>query len=299
MLNSQDPSVLAPQGGEWLTFPAGSVGVNNTFGGYEGNFTSTPEWVYNREMRVYVVNNRVTHVEIPSRNIVFRHQNFDGQNIHGGNHTTSEWFTFDISGFWQIGTDGLITSEDGIRGIELRHFPGFNNGNTLTPRYPLPAPCFGPDVIVNTKEKGKVKVKYLKARMHIEISGYEYREILWVGGKEVKVTDKNAPILVKTERFSPLHRIFSPTHKAWVIAKNLEKVGLAQKANHNGTQEYFHILLDDHYSIPTQWNVVESLLPTDRALSGMDQEMAAEIKEIVKNREYSLKYPEVKAKDLK
>lgn len=246
---------------EWTAYPAETIGLNAQFGGHEGAFTYSPAR-YGDEIAILRDENRVYQIEYQGR--IFTHQNADGANIHGGNQTTSEWFTFGAGQFFLVNEDGSIN-----RDIKLTSKPAFAGANTITVRNPLSAPCFGPYVGVLT-EGGVKEVAHLQAGDRVLCMDGVYHRILWTGGREVEVTDKNAPVIWNGETYSPQHRVL--IGNAWAKAKHV-----GDTAAHDATQWYGHILLATHQPITVMGGFAESLLPTERALSGMSAQMRAQI----------------------
>lgn len=309
MMNNKNPEDHAPQGGEWKTFPSGSIGVNNSFGGHEGNFTTTPSWVIEQEVKVYVVGDRVTHIQLEN-GWVFRHENAMGANIHGGNQTTSEWFTFGIGQFRLVGADGLIHHNS----PRLTDKDGFQGANTITPCKPLPAPCFAEGTMVLTKVDGDNvetfrRIEELKVGDRVYVEGGLWIPILWVGGQQVKVTKKNRPVNIGVDQHYPT--IVSPQHRVLTQRKGGEKVWVSAKlmAEETSSAEYVdpmpdsiwygHILLSGHFPVGTYLNLwTESLKVTDRSLSGMSQEMVAEIMSAMEGKGLTKSDYETKVQDL-
>ena len=101
---------LSPTGGEWRLFKSRDVGINNSFSGAGGNQTTTPERTFpsDGEVRIYVVDNRVTHIEIPELGWTFRSESMHGTPIRGGINSTNDWFTFGINSFKLMDPYGLV-----------------------------------------------------------------------------------------------------------------------------------------------------------------------------------------------
>ena len=262
-----------------VTHNANDIAANAQFGGYEGNFTMQPAWVLSLETPVtFTITDDSRYVtQIEYNGWTFKHQNETGSNVHGGNHTTSEWFTFDISGFYLCNLDGSLN-----RDYPLNSKPGWQGVHTVTPRNPLPAPCFGPDVLVLTPEQGAIRVCDLKAGMHVFVQGGAAREVLWTGGRQVEINIKNRPIEWRGSVFSPQHRIL--IGEKWAKAKHLAELGIAswvEPCPH--WQWYGHILLETHEAIAIPNGYVESLLPTERALSGMSMDMQDAIRKVMRS----------------
>lgn len=233
---------------------------------------------------------RITHVDFGG--VLYRHVNLVGANIQGGNHTTSEWFTFHIEQFRQVDAHGLIQP----RSARLNSHPLFRGIHSLTPRLPLAANCFGPDCVLMERDKGPVRVRDLQIGDRV-LTRHGYRKVLWSGGAEHEVTDKSAPILYRGEVYSPQHRIM--LENRWITARQLLKAGLATAAPRQATQWYGHVLLDGHHVLVTQNGEAESLLPTERALSALPRDLAASIRHASAGHVYELSFPEIRAKDLK
>ena len=261
----------------WITYKASDIGFNGQFGGSEGNFTYQPQWSLSEgQFKIDVVGDRVLAVEYDG--LIYRHQNADGANIHGGNHTTSEWFTFDIGQFYYVNSFGE-------REQSLVSEVGFQGGHTITARDPLPAPCFGPNVLVIIEGPCGILADYtvenLLAGDKVLCADGELREILWTDGAEVAVTENNRPIKYKGNIFSPQHRVL--IEGVWIKAKHLVEFGLAQYVEPMPEKQWYgHILLAEHHAIAVEGGFVESLLPTDRALSGMSRKMADEIRNVLR-----------------
>lgn len=251
--------------GKWMAYRAADVGINDTFGGSEGNYTATPERDLGGDdtIRVYVADGRVMQIEVGG--VVYTYQNADGVNIHGGNHTTSEWFTFDCGGF--VAPDGSA----------LTGRPEFSGAYTLTCRTPQSAPCFGPETLIDCWDGFKAAENIVAGDFVMTDHGPE--AVLWAGGRVVDVSEKNAPITVRGEVFSPQHLLRFRGH--WARAKHLVDLGEANYVTPRpATQWYGHILLRKHAAIYTGSHLMaESLNPTDRALSGMTAEMRAQIRD--------------------
>lgn len=255
----------------WISVPPKSIGFNNQFAGYEGHFTTKPEWTLGEDtpFKVNVVNGRVT--EVAYDGLVYKHQNADGANIHGGNHTTADWFTFDIGQFYYVNSFG-------VREQALVSEVGFQGAHTITVMQPLPVPCFGGNVYVKAEYYGWTNVKEeLTAGMKIQVHDGSYREVLWTGGRRVDLTEKTRPYSVKGDLFSPQHRIL--VSNRWAKAKWVGKKTDYRKR----TEWYGHIVLAEHLPIVSmQCGHAESLLLTDRSIGAFDDETQGELRELLK-----------------
>lgn len=143
-----------------------------------------------------------------------------------------------------------------------------------------PAACFGPDVRIWCAWKGLVRMRNICAGDEVyTLDGW--KSVLWAGGAEIKVTEKNRPVLVRGEVYSPQHLILNEEGK-WVKAKFLAEFHIGDAGYISpapARQWYGHILLERHSAIETEALFTESLNPTDRALSGMTPEMRAQIRD--------------------
>ena len=282
MFNNQNPADHAPQGGEWFNYNAADIGVNNQFGGEEGSFFTTPERsLWDQEdytVSFYRVGDRVTHIQVSGPNIdtwLFRHQNLDGTNIHGGNHTTNEWFTIDVGQFYLVSEDGRIYPDSPL----LTSKPGFEGSHTLTPVTPLPVPCFGAETYFHVRKKGEkdfysVKIIDLvgvpSGEYEIRVENNKFVPILWIGGRGTE----EETFWYNGVELTGQHRVL--IENKWAKAKHLAAADCAYSVERDWPYRCWvgHVLLESHeaiYCFGGQGNqafYAESLLVTDRSLSG-------------------------------
>lgn len=151
---------LSPTGGEWRVFKASDVGINNSFSGAGGNPTTTPERTFpsEGEVRIYVVYDRVTHIEIPELGWTFRSESMHGTPIRGGINTTADWFTFGINSFKLMDPNGLVHKNS----PNLRDKDFMQGVKTLTPCKPKPPNCFVAGMNDILTPNGYVPIEELK-----------------------------------------------------------------------------------------------------------------------------------------
>ena len=274
----------------WIDYSLSTVAGNAQFAGPEGNFTLTPRITFDdADIIRFLVSGSASGPVLPTdrilaiefRGVIYSHQNSDGANVHGGNQTTSEWFTFGINPF---------RAPNGTRLDQVQPFIGVHQ---LSPRSPMPAPCFGPDAQFFTFDR-RVDIHHLKVGDEITTEK-GFQPVLWVGRSGVLVTDKTQPYQYLGKTYSPQHRILF--RDSWVTAKQLWKAGMADLVAPVGSITYWHVLLPVHTGIWCGTHYAESLLQTDRALLALG-EHASEIRRLIEGREYQLDRPEVKARDL-
>lgn len=159
-----------------------------------------------------------------------------------------------------------------------------DRGNNAYDIINLPAPCFGPNVRLFVKNLGWEKIKHVRVGDFVNTDA-GYKRVLWIGGTYVEVTEKNRPVVTGSEIYSPQHRI--AWRQKWCKAKFLAEVAAGDLWGYlepmPKQQEYWHILLDSHRAINTFWNMAESLLPTERALSAMNPRARREILQAIRD----------------
>ena len=108
--------------------------------GQGGNPTTTPERTFpsDGEVRIYVVDNRVTHIDIPDLGWTFRSESMHGTPIRGGINSTNDWFTFGINSFKLMDPNGLVHKAS----PNLRDKDFMQGVKTLTPCKPKSPSCF-------------------------------------------------------------------------------------------------------------------------------------------------------------
>jgi hypothetical protein len=289
----------APEGGRWITYSLDNVFPDATFKGSSARFETEQNYETLSDINIsfYVVGgdgspmhkDAVTYIEYKGN--LFRAADANGAPILDGSHTTKEWLTIDIKGFRLVSPDGSV----GKKAPYLVDKEPFQGVHTLTPSQPQMVPCFGPDVMLDVRGRGVVPVRALRSGDYV-LTRDGYREVLWADGGKRPVNERNAPIQYRGEIYSPQHRILH--EECWISARQLHKAGLAQLAPHDGSQWYGHILLDGHQVVLTAACEVESLLPTERAISGLTAAFAGQVRSAMAGRSYALAYPEIRARDL-
>lgn len=234
----------------WTTYKASNVGFNAQFGGYEGNFTMTPAWTLGGDqgIKINANNGYVTQIEYMGR--IYQHQNASGANIHGGNHTTANWLTFDI---------GQFRSSDGV---PLNSLPGWQGAWTITLSGGGSVPCFVAGTMITMMGGDEKRVEEIApGDMVATLTGA--KRVLWAGGAEVEVTEKTRPYAVHGLFFSPQHRILIPG-KGLIAAKHHPLA--EQEFCFGRTVPYHHFLLEEHSIVWADGILCESLWPGKETL---------------------------------
>ncbi len=236
----------------WTTYKAGDVGFNAQFGGHEGHFTMTPAWTLGGDqgIKINADNGYVTQIEYMGR--IYQHQNASGANIHGGNHTTANWLTFDI---------GQFRSSDGV---PLNSLPGWQGAWTITLSGGGAVPCFVAGTMITMMGGDEKLVQNIEVGdMVATLTGA--KRVLWVGSAEVEVTEKTQPYSIAGSAIavSPQHRILIPG-KGLIAAKHhptsFEVTWLG------GIVTYHHFLLEEHSIVWADDVLCESLWPGKETL---------------------------------
>lgn len=232
----------------WVTYKSSNVGFNATFGGSEAEgYTYSPAWGLdgNEPIKALIENDRVLKIEYNGQ--VFHHQNVDGQNIAGGNHTTANWLTFDI---------GQFRSSDGV---PLNSLPGWQGAWTITLSGGGSVPCFVTGTMITMMGGNEKHVQHIEVGdMVATLTGS--KRVLWVGSAEVEVTEKTQPYSIAGSAIavSPQHRILTPG-KGLIAAKHhpaaFEVTWLG------GIVAYHHFLLEEHSIVWADGVLCESLWP--------------------------------------
>lgn len=151
---------LSPTGGEWRVFKASDVGINNSFSGAGVNPTTTPERTFPSDgfVRIYVVGDRVTHIEIPELGWTFRSESMHGTPIRGGINSTNDWFTFGINSFKLMDPNGLVHKAS----PNLRDKEFMQGVKTLTPCKPKSPSCFVSGMSYILTPNGSVPIERLR-----------------------------------------------------------------------------------------------------------------------------------------
>lgn len=253
----------------WKAYNASLVGFNNQFGGYEGHYTSQPQFTLLDEgvpFKVYVENNRVTKVAYDG--LVYQHQNADGANIHGGNHTTKDWFTFDIGQFAYV-------DHNGVRQQNLNSEPGFQGGNTITIGMGLDCdvPCFtkGTAILGADKQK-RIYVENLKVGDTVWTTKGN-RKVIWVGNHFIDNpnTKQNPYLIYNTLILSPNHRVYLPKFQGLMAVKHTTE---AWQLNWPSVH-YYHFMLEEHSLVYANNILCESLWPGKETMKMLGSELAA------------------------
>lgn len=234
----------------WTTYKASDIGFNATFGGYEGHFTMTPAWTLagDHGIRINADNGYVTQIEYMGR--VYQHQNASGANIHGGNHTTANWLTFDI---------GQFRSSDGV---PLNSLPGWQGAWTITLSGGGSVPCFVTGTMITMMGGDEKPVQDIEVGdMVATLTGS--KRVLWVGSAEVEVTEKTRPCALYGLEVSPQHRILIPG-KGLIAAKY--HPAAFEVAWPGLTVPYHHFLLEEHSIVWADDVLCESLWPGKETL---------------------------------
>lgn len=165
----------------------------------------------------------------------------------------------------------MITNGDHSFASLPKTFEVGNGAYDIPPdtRLRVPPPCFGPDVVVTVAGSGATPVRALQVGdMVLTTEGY--REVLWTGSRHCRCsTEREWPVELQGELFSPLHRIF--WEGRWAKAKHLVEAGLGVVRDDLAAIIYHHVLLADHSVIVTARNKVESLLLTSYSLDLWDR----------------------------
>lgn len=234
----------------WTTYKASDIGFNAQFGGYEGHFTMTPAWTLGGDqgIRINADNGYVTQIEYMGR--IYQHQNASGANIHGGNHTTANWLTFDI---------GQFRSSDGV---PLNSLPGWQGAWTITLSGGGSVPCFVADTMITMMGGDDKRVQHIEVGdMVATLTGA--KRVLWVGSAEVEVTEKTQPYATRGLWVSPQHRIMIPG-KGLIAAKHHPDA--FEVAWPGLTVPYHHFLLEEHSIVWANDILCESLWPGKETL---------------------------------
>ena len=240
----------------WTTYKASDIGFNAQFGGYEGHFTMTPAWTLGGDqgIRINADNGYVTQIEYMGR--IYQHQNASGANIHGGNHTTANWLTFDI---------GQFRSSDGV---PLNSLPGWQGAWTITLSGGGSVPCFVTGTMITMMGGNEKHVQHIEVGdMVATLTGS--KRVLWVGSAEVEVTDKTHPYAIHGLFVSPQHRILIPG-KGLIAAKHHPDAFEATQLG--GTVSYHHFLLEEHSIVWADDVLCESLWPGKETLRMLGDE---------------------------
>lgn len=235
----------------WVTYKSSDAGFNATFGGSEAEgYTYSPAWGLdgNEPIKVLIENDRVLKIEYIGQ--FYHHQNTDGQNIAGGNHTTADWLTFDI---------GQFRSSDGV---PLNSNPGWQGAWTITLSGGGSAPCFVADTQITMMGGNEKPVQYIEVGdMVATLTGA--KRVLWVESAEVEITDKTRPYAIRHLWVSPQHRILIPG-KGLMAAKHHPDA--EEAAWFCETVPYHHFLLEEHSIVWADGVLCESLWPGKETL---------------------------------
>ena len=236
----------------WTTYKASDIGFNAQFGGYEGHFTMTPAWTLSGDqgIRINADNGYVTQIEYMGR--IYQHQNASGANIHGGNHTTANWLTFDI---------GQFRSSDGV---PLNSLPGWQGAWTITLSGGGSVPCFVTGTMITMMGGDEKPVQDIEVGdMVATLTGS--KRVLWVGSAEVEVTEKTQTYSIGgfVIGVSPQHRILIPG-KGLIAAKH--HPAAFEVTWFGKTVTYHHFLLEEHSIVWANDVLCESLWPGEETL---------------------------------
>lgn len=243
----------------WTTYKASDIGFNAQFGGYEGHFTMTPAWTLTGDhgIKINSDNGYVTQIEYMGR--VYQHQNTTGANIHGGNHTTADWMTFDLGQFYLVNEDGSMNWS-----APLNSNPGWQGAWTITLSGGGSVPCFVAGTMITMMGGVEKRVEEIvPGDMVATLTGS--KRVLWVGSAEVEVTEKTQPYSLAGSAIavSPQHRILIPG-KGLIAAKHhpaaFEVTWLG------GIVTYHHFLLEEHSIVWADDVLCESLWPGKETL---------------------------------
>ena len=241
----------------WTTYKASDIGFNAQFGGYEGHFTMTPAWTLGGDqgIKINANNGYVTQIEYMGR--VYQHQNATGANIHGGNHTTVDWMTFDLGQFYQVNPDGSMNWSAPLNGN-----PGWQGAWTITLSGGGSVPCFvaGTKITMMGGDEKRVE-EIVPGDMVATLTGA--KRVLWVGSAEVEVTDKSRPYAIRGLWVSPQHRILIPGD-GLIAAKHHRRA--FKKTWFGKTVAYHHFLLEEHSIVWADGVLCESLWPGEETL---------------------------------
>lgn len=255
---------LSPTGGKWLAFKASDIGINNSFSGAGGNPTTTPERTFPSDgvVRIYVVGDRVTHIEIVDLGWTFRSESMHGSPIRGGINSTEDWFTFGINSFKLMDPNGLVHKQS----PDLRDKDFMVGVKTLTPMMPKPPSCFvagyakiltpsgyvdvgdllvGDEVV--TLDRGPATIAALPKSIYL--------------ADEISINDKLKPIVINGD-LGPLalsreHRVLT-VDNTLMAAKHLVKLGTARREDWPMDITYINIVLSNHEVIVANEIPVES-----------------------------------------
>lgn len=234
----------------WTTYKASDIGFNAQFGGYEGHFTMTPAWTFGGDhgIKINASDGYVTQIEYMGQ--IYQHQNATGANIHGGNHTTADWMTFDI---------GQFRSSDGV---PLNSLPGWQGAWTITLSGGGSVPCFvaGTKITMMGGDEKRVE-EIVPGDMVATLTGS--KRVLWVGSASVDVTDKTRPYAIRRLWVSPQHRILIPG-KGLIAAKHHPRA--QGEILFGKTISYHHFLLEEHSIVWADGVLCESLWPGKETL---------------------------------
>lgn len=235
----------------WVTYKSSDAGFNATFGGSEAEgYTYSPAWGLdgNEPIKVLIENDRVLKIEYIGQ--FYHHQNTDGQNIAGGNHTTDDWLTFDI---------GQFRSSDGV---PLNSLPGWQGAWTITLSGGGSVPCFVAGTMITMVGGDDKRVQHIEVGdMVATLTGA--KRVLWVGSAEVDVTEKIGPYSIRGLWVSPQHRVLIPG-KGLIAAKHHPDA--VEVTWHEGTVPYHHFLLEEHSIVCADGILCESLWPGKETL---------------------------------
>ena len=241
----------------WTTYKASDVSFNAQFGGYEGHFTMTQAWTLSGDqgIKINADNGYVTQIEYMGR--IYQHQNATGANIHGGNHTTDDWLTFDLGQFYLVNEDGSMDWSAPLNGN-----PGWQGAWTITLSGGGSVPCFVAGTRIAMMGGSEKPVQHIEVGdMVATLTGA--KRVLWVGSAEVEVTDKTRPYAVHGILFSPQHRILIPG-RGLIAAKRHPLAW--QEFCFGRTVPYHHFLLEEHSIVWADGILCESLWPGKETL---------------------------------
>ena len=237
----------------WVTYKSSDAGFNATFGGSEAEgYTYSPAWGLdgNEPIKVLIENDRVLKIEYIGQ--FYHHQNTDGQNIAGGNHTTANWLTFDI---------GQFRSSDGV---PLNSLPGWQGAWTITLSGGGSVPCFVAGTMITMMGGDEKPVQDIEVGdMVATLTGS--KRVLWVGSAEVEVTEKTQTYSIGgfVIGVSPQHRILIPG-KGLIAAKH--HPAAFEVTWFGKTVAYHHFLLEEHSIVWADGILCESLWPGKETL---------------------------------
>ena len=235
----------------WVTYKSSDAGFNATFGGSEAEgYTYSPAWGLdgNEPIKVLIENDRVLKIEYIGQ--FYHHQNTDGQNIAGGNHTTADWLTFDI---------GQFRSSDGV---PLNGLPGWQGAWTITLSGGGSVPCFAAGTWITMMGGNEKLVQHIEVGdMVATLTGS--KRVLWVGSAEVELTEKTRPYAIRRLWVSPQHRILVPGN-GLIAAKHHPLA--EQELCFGRTVPYHHFLLEEHSIVWADDVLCESLWPGKETL---------------------------------